>query len=246
MTWTNVRPDSSPGNGDYTPGPAELSGTPGQWYTFAFCPTARGVEDRDGVIGSKAQTAMRTSTTIFAKGYSEKIYLATVSGRGWTWRRVCFTMKGDALNLGNNDENTSGVFRETSNGYMRLLTFSDAAGRINDILFKGTQNVDWQDVMDAPIDTRRIQLKSDKITHIRSGNADGVTRYTSRWYNMSKNMYFEDDETGDKMSSSPFVVENNHGMGDYYIVDFFKSNSGNTATDTLKVDLTGTFYWHEK
>nr|QCQ85281.1 capsid protein [Finch associated genomovirus 2] len=246
MTWTNVREDATPGNNDYTPGPARLNGDPGTWYTFVFCPTARGVEDRDGVVGSKAQTAMRTSTTVYAKGYRENINLSTISGRGWTWRRITFTMKGDSLNLGNNDPNTSDVFRETSNGYMRLLAYSSATFRAQDIIFKGTQNVDWQDVMQAPIDTRRISLKSDRTYRISSGNADGVQRFIKRWYPMEKNIYYEDDETGDKMSSSPFAVENGHGMGDYYIVDFFRSNPGSTPTDVLRVDFNGTYFWHEK
>nr|QCQ85191.1 capsid protein [Finch associated genomovirus 2] len=245
MTWTNMRPDSSPGNTDFTPGPAELNGNPGTWSTMVFCPTARVSEDQQGVLGSKANTSMRTSATVFARGYRENLTLSTISGRGWQWRRICISMKGDTLNMGDNDPSTSPVFRETSQGYMRLITHGPAA-RVNDVLFKGTQNTDWQDVMTAPLDTRRIKVHSDKLYHIRSGNADGVTRHYKLWYPMNKNIYYEDDETGNEMQPSPFSVENNYGLGDYYIIDFFKSNRGNTDTDVLSIDATGRFYWHEK
>lgn len=245
LTWTNIRPDSAPDDESYTPGSAKFSGDPGTFHITVFCPTARGLEDFSGALGSKANRTIRTSTTVFARGYKESVQLATQSGRGWQWRRICFTMKGDALNQGNSDPTTSGVFREISSGYQRLLKRDDSS-RPQDLLFRGTQNVDWNDPLYASLDTRKILVKYDRLTHIRSGNADGVTRTYKLWHPMNKNIYYEDDETGNVMNSNPFSVENKQGMGDYYIVDIFKSNLGSSPSDTLDFDCNGTYFWHEK
>ena len=247
--WTNIDVADPSGNAEvYTNGSAQFPGVAPDFRSFyltVFCPTARTAEDLDGVQGTKAMTQVRTNTTCFARGYREVSELSTTTGVGWQWRRICFTMKGDTLSEGVTDPETSRLFRETSNGYMRLVTIL-TNNRAQDILFKGEQNVDWTDPITAPIDTRRVSLKFDQTRVIKSNNASGTTKVYKDWFPMNKNIYYEDEERGSVMNESPFSVENKQGMGDYYICDIFQSNRGATSADDLTFNPQGRYYWHEK
>jgi len=246
QNWTNINGDGSPpDNANYVPSGATIDGNPGTWTTMVFCPTARSSEDQQGALGSKANTTVRTSTTCFMRGYKETTRVATISGRGWQWRRICFTMKGDALNDGNQDPDTSLVFRENSQGYTRLM-YQQTNGVAEGLIFRGEQNVDWSDPLIAQTDSHRVTILSDKLYNIRSGNSDGVTRTYKNWYPMNKNLVYEDDEVGNQMNPSAFSTEGKPGMGDYYIVDILRANRGSTSTDTLTFEPAGIIYWHEK
>jgi len=247
--WSNIDvADPSGDSGVFTKGGAQFPGVAPDFRSFyltCFCPTARTAEDLDGVIGSKAMTQVRTNTNCFARGYKEITEISTITGVGWQWRRICFTMKGDTLTEGVTDPQTSRVFRETSDGYARLVTIL-TNNRAQDLLFKGEQNVDWTDPMTAPLDTRRVSLRYDKLRHIKSNNQSGTTRVFKEWFPMNKNIYYEDEERGSSMNESPFSVENKQGMGDYYIVDIFAPNRGATSADNLTFTPQGRYYWHEK
>ncbi|ANN22658.1 capsid protein [Gemycircularvirus HV-GcV2] len=246
LTWSNVDPSNpDPDNDTYTPSGATIPGGTGAFQYMMFCPTARGLESFTGSLGSKANTTIRTSTTVFARGYKEITQLRTRSGKGWQWRRICFTLKGDSLNEGNSDPASSPVFRETSNGYQRLIKIADP-DRVSTLLFRGNNGQDWNDPTMASLDTRRVSVKYDRLRMIRSGNDDGVVRTYKQWFPMNKNIYYEDDESGSTMNTNPFSVESNQGMGDYYIVDIFRANPDTTAEDSLDFECNGTYFWHEK
>lgn len=235
--------------GVYTNGPAVITAGTGTVEMAVWCPTARSPNlTGTGVTGSKYDKAIRTNTNCFMRGLKETVELKTNSGLAWQWRRICFTLKGDTLNLGINDLGTSPVARETSDGTVRLLHGdSTTVSRAVDLVFKGENGVDWSNHFIAPLDTKKIKVYYDRTRNLMGGNARGHVHTFKQWYPMNKNLYYEDDEIGDEMQDALFSVENRQGMGDYYIYDlFYAPTTGGTETDTLSVQMNARLYWHEK
>ncbi|QCX29498.1 capsid protein [Plant associated genomovirus 18] len=197
----------------------------------------------------------REETTCYVVGVKERISLLTNTGKPWKWRRVVFTHKGP-LPLGEQFEGprvystiTDVVGRDT---YYRTLSPLPALSKtqIVEYLFKGQGNdnsgiADWTDITTAPMDTTRIKVLHDKVTHIQSGNESGVMRTTTRWHNVRKNIVYGDEEIGGQVLSSAMSTNSRPGIGDIYIFDIFTSLS-NDASDSMAFVPTATVYWHER
>jgi len=224
-----------------------------------FSPTAMDMSDGNSNPGSVTQQAVRTSTTAYMKGFSEHIRIQTSSGLPWFWRRITFCAKRPTIfnsfrATDNPTQTNSGnpSFVDTSNGMERLYfnqVINNAGNTQNawySLLFKGENGKDWNDVLTAPVDTSRVDLKSDRSITIKSGNAAGTVRDFKFYYPMNKNLVYDDDEVGDLVQSSYYSVEDKRGMGDYYIMDFFFTGTGGATSDLLQLTSTSTMYWHEK
>lgn len=217
-----------------------------------FCPTAMDLN----ASGSHTVTleSRRTATTCYMRGFSEHIRVQTSSGLPWFWRRICFTLKEDFQAAVGNDTptNTYRPYVETSNGLERLWlnqTINAMPNTIADqqnVIFKGVAGVDWNDLIVAPVDTRRVSLKSDVTRTIKSGNQAGTVREFKLWHPMNKNLVYDDDENGVSENSLYFSVASKPGMGDYFIYDIFLPGLGSSATDIINVTANSTLYWHEK
>lgn len=243
MSWTNL---SNVGEVEQeSPQDATLLGGVGQFYTICWSPTMRPGENFAGVLGTKSAESIRTNNTIFARGVKETIKLSTATSVGWQWRRVCFTSKDDQMFQGDSNLDTSPVARITSNGMVRLAN-QYPTETLLEKMFRGVRGEDWQDVTTAPIDTRIITVKYDRVRTIRSGNDSGVTNTYQMWHPMNKNLVYQDEEQGGGQFTSPISVRSKAGMGDYYIVDFFLPFGGSTTGDDLSFWPQSTFYWHEK
>lgn len=200
--------------------------------------------------------AMRTSSVIYAKGVSEHLRIQTSSGIPWFHRRVCICTRGTSpLNSsipGGAPITPYGPQLDTSNGIQRLLFnlyINGSQQQIDAILgliFKGQQNVDWTDVITAPLDGTRVDVKFDKTWTMQSGNNNGIVRERKLWHPMNKNLYYDEDENGEVESSVLFSTDSKRGMGDYYVIDFFNSGEGGSTTDLLQMQPSSTMYWHEK
>lgn len=209
---------------------------------FGWMPSARPAESATGQKGSKIDTMVRTSTTIYAVGTKENIIISTNGPTAWEWRRITFQVKAFFDTI---DPESSTYFRRTpSNGMVRLVT---PIGNPDLFLplFRGQRNVDWISEMNAPVDTAKVDLKSDVRRVIKSGNEGGTIRHYKMWYPIKKNITYRDDEEGESMFLSPVSTQGKAGSGDYYIMDFFKAVT-NTAGATLSFLPNATFYWHEK
>lgn len=114
------------------------------------------------------------------------------------------------------------------------------------LLFKGAYNTDWNDIILAPVDTTRVDLKYDKTWTICSGNTSGAIKERKLWHPMNKNLVYNDDENGEGEDTSYFSVGDKRGMGDYYVLDVFQAGTGASASDLLNVFSNSTLYWHEK
>ena len=163
-------------------------------------------------------------------GLSENLLFQTSSATPWNWRRICFTYKGsdlwpDAPSL---DPADHPYYREDSSGYARLWAVPSAINRaaIYSILFKGAGGgVDWTTshpgLLNAKVDTTRVNLKYDKVRRITSGNDAGVIKRFKMWHPMRKNLRYDEDEEGDYTESVPLSTTSHLGMGDYYVIDIF-------------------------
>lgn len=239
------------------PGPYLVQGANGHSISL-FCPSAMDLVQNAGGNNTIANQAERTATTIFMRGYQEKIRIQTSSGLPWFWRRIMFRAKRNTFTLFSPSDtpvqtnNGSPSFIDTSNGMGRLylnLTINASnvtLFNIQDVLFRGLVNKDWVDPQTAVIDTTRIDLVSDRRITIRSGNASGTVKDTSSWFPCNKNIVYDDDESGEAEASSYVSVLDKQGAGDMFICDIFTPGTGSAATDLLQLTSTSTVYWHEK
>lgn len=220
-----------------------------------FCPTARSLVQLGGSSGTVVQDAMRTSRTCYMRGLSEHLRIQTNSPAPWLWRRICFAAKSNAFRtyVSADTPNTTNLsYAELSSGYSRLAinqvvnAAPNTTTVFNSIIFKGSQGVDWNDPILAPVDTARVDLKYDKTRRLTSGNQSGMFKETKLWHPMNKNLTYQDDEYGEQMTSSVFSVDDKRGMGDYYVLDLFSSLLGTSTSDILAVTYQASLYWHEK
>lgn len=212
-------------------------------FIYVWNATGRPSETSAGLRGSKMDTSLRTSESIYAVGLKERIQLETNNAAPWQWRRICFTSKDDFSEA---DPDTSGYFRRTSNGMVRLLRAQSENEYLNDELFEGERNVDWLSAITAPLSRKNFSIRYDKTRVLRSGNQAGLTHNFNMWHSMRKNIMYEGEQTGENMIDSAVSVTGKPGMGNYYVVDIFVKHGDNDDASTLKFTPESTFYWHEK
>lgn len=253
MSLTNTTA-SGAGNASLIAGSTYVKGdTAGAYF---FCPTARFPSIKSGPAGSMINQATRTSTTCFMRGFNETLKIQTSSSIPWFHRRVCFTTKAETFrNYSPSDTplNTVGMYHQsTTRGYVRTWmnqTVNNTTNSLNlwyGIIFRGSEGVDWDNVSTAPLDSRRIDVKYDKLSTIKSNNERGTVVSRKYWHGMNKNLVYDDDEIADVTAGDSWSVDDKRGMGDYYVLDFFVAGTGSLSGDLLKIDSTATLYWHEK
>lgn len=242
---TNITAANPVQGGTYTTGQAVLVG--GNTYIMPWIATARPVTDYTGGFGRPIEEAVRTRSECYMRGLREQIQIQTNSGMPWTWRRVCFTLKGSDLRsnvVANVQWTNTGV-----NGMNRLVNnaaTTSVGQAIVNLIFDGNTGTDWSTVFACKTDNQRITVKYDKTRTLNAGNTQGTVRNYNLWHPMNSNLHFDDDESGDGMSSNQFSVTSKRGMGDYYIVDIISSGTAGGTGDALSFQPQSTLYWHEK
>lgn len=220
-----------------------------------FMPTAMDLTDSGGQ-NTIANQAERTATTCYIKGFSEKMRIQTSSQVPWFWRRIAFRARNSQF-YSYSTSDTPGTtigpsYIETSSGMQRLflnLTINGAnqtLANIYSVLFKGATGVDWSDAQTAAVDTRRVDLVSDRTWTIRSGNGGGAVKHLNQYYPYNHNLVYDDDENGVGETSRYWSVNDKQGNGDLFIFDIFTPGAGGTSADLLQLVSTSTLYWHEK
>lgn len=218
--------------------------------------TARDLDNSAGG-GLPAQMAQRTATSCFMRGLRETIRLSTSTSSPWEWRRVCFTLKGNPVTVVNSTGVLVPYWYETApDGWIRLaldLTASSAtsdqlaiAAQLVTHIFEGTYGSDFSDILTAKLDTTKISVRYDHTTNIQSSNNSGTQNVFKRWHGMNHNLIYEDTENGALMTEGITSTEGRPGMGDFYVVDFFKPHPSATASDQLSFQPQATLYWHER
>lgn len=219
-----------------------------------FSPTARSLVTA-GNTNLAVDTADRTASVCYMRGYKENLRIQTSSPLPWIWRRIVFTNKGATFQQQLASDTVSPKYlpySDTSVGMARLwhnLTATGATNTIagfNGVMFRGTYQQDWNDVITAKVDTSRITVMSDRCQTIRSSNNNGHFSERKLWYPMNKNIVYDDDEAGAAETPSYYSTDAKAGMGDVYIADYFVPGVGGAASDLINVNCTATLYWHEK
>lgn len=239
------------------PGSALVNGSSQYWGVFT--PTSMDLNSGADVQNSLVDSSLRTSQTCFIRGFAENIRIETSTGLPWYWRRIVFTAKSAVwFNFSPNDTPTqtnSGVtssIESSTNGWERLYfnqyvnASPDTISRMQRDIFRGEQNRDWSDPLTATIDTARVDLKSDRLCVIKSGNQVGTNRSFKVFYPCNKNLTYNDDESGVVEQTSSFSVQDKRGMGNLHVLDIFMPGTGGATGDILKLTSTSTMYWHEK
>lgn len=216
---------------------------PANEFFYVWNATARPGETFDGQRGSKLDTSLRTSESIYAKGLRERITLETNNSAPWEWRRICFTSKDD---FGQTDATTSTFFRQTSNGMVRMLSALSSGIYLQDELFEGERNSDWLSVFTAPLSRKNFSIKYDKTRIIRSTNNSGTIREYKLWHPMESTLAYREEQNGETMTESAVSVTGRVGMGNYYVIDMFRKHGVNDDQSTLTFTPEATFFWHEK
>lgn len=177
-------------------------------------------------------------------GLKQHTHITTGGSNPWEWRQIVFTTKG----LGGLPVVGSYVAHTPENGYMRGQRQAEAGLQqiVNGALFRGTEGVDWIDHMVAPLDRTRMTILSDKTRIIQSGNARGVIRKYSDYFSFNKNLLYDDQEDGQGKVDSRWSVTSKIGMGDVFIMDFFRCAVAGAPVDLLTWASNATLYWHER
>lgn len=224
---------------------------------YAMCmysPTCRALVT-GGATNLAVDSCDRTASTCYMRGYKENVRIQTSSPLPWLWRRIVFSSKGNTWSQQDpNDTSTPkySPYSDTSIGMARLWLNLQATGATNTmknfqtVLFRGTINQDWNDVITAKVDTARISVMSDTTIPIRTGNNSGHFSERKLWYPINKNIVYDDDESGAAETTSYYSTDSKAGLGDVYIADFFVPGVGGTTSDLINVNATATLYWHEK
>lgn len=252
LSWTNT--DGNGASKTVAPGTGFVAG--GSVGVFLFCPTAMNLLQGTNNPNYYINSAERTSTVCYMRGFSENLRIQTNSHIPWFHRRICFTTKGqnpfNASAAADTPVQPFQPYVDTSNGMERIFFNANVNAQPTtqqaqyEILFKGAQNKDWDDLITAPIDTTRVGLKFDKTWLLTSSNETGTIKVRKLWHPMNKNLVYADDESGESMATAYGSTSASPGMGDYYIMDIFQSGFGAGVTDLLSVFSNSTLYWHEK
>ena len=105
-----------------------------------------------------AEDHTRRSHDVFFTGWTDRYRMYVGGGAAWAWRRIAFS--------------STDRFQEFSlpanliHGYMRNLSPTEVPqnplpDEWIDILFAGKKNIDWDDIMTAKVDRKRITVLSD-------------------------------------------------------------------------------------
>ncbi|QCX35064.1 capsid protein [Blackfly genomovirus 4] len=246
--YSNSTAGSQSGGSTYTQSPAIITGGQTVPAAFLWCATYRdNTFNTGGATGGVDDQATRTAQNCYMRGLKENIEIQVADNVPWQWRRICFTAKG----LGAVLQTTTGfaIGIEASTGFQRVLNqLSPAVTRtaLETLLFKGALGQDWLDPMTAPTDNSRLTIKYDKTITIASGNEGGAIRKYNRWHGMNKTLVYNDDEAGGDEQTTYLSTVGKAGMGDYYVLDYFKARIGSTTSNQLSFAPNATLYWHEK
>nr|QTE03596.1 MAG: capsid protein [Gemycircularvirus] len=251
--YTNSTAASQSGGTTYTQDAALIVGGSSTPACFLWCATGRDYTiNNTGTNGTVDDQATRTAQSCYMRGLKEAIEIQVADGLPWQWRRICFTAKG----LQTLFAATTGfsLVIEASTGFQRVLnqvpgdsaTTTSLRAVIETLLFKGAYARDWLDPMTARTDNSRLTIKYDKTITIASGNEDGCIRSYNRWHGMNKTLVYNDDESGGDEIGSFYSTIGKAGMGDYYVMDYFRPRTGSTSSNQLRLAPSSTLYWHEK
>ena len=242
----NMLPNVLTTDGNRVPGPI----TTGTGFASIFMPSARKL----GHLAAGESTRERQET--FSVGYKERVQVDVLGGGVWKWRRLVFTFKGTRLYESGDDTTWNRPWFDKSLDpegcdMVRLIAqpTTEQHEAIRQVIWDGTEGLDWSSEFTAKPDTSRITPLYDRIFTFNPRNESGFSRNFRFWHPTRRNIiYDEDEEGGTPHAPGSYVsVDGKPGMGDLYVYDIcylaVPAMSGNAA---MTWSPEGTYYWHER
>ena len=219
-------------------------------HVFLYSPSYRFL-----VANNAEFKSARTSTRPYYVGLNEYITYIPNDGSTWWHRRIVFAFKTP---LGVSEAIRQSIGAQSGNGQTSYRQFRDLSGQttgdyttlnmqLRELLFVGSEGVDWQSTQTAKLDRSRVTVLSDRRTQISSGNAYSRPVRKKWWCSINKTVQYDDEENGISMNPSPLSVTSKPGIGNIYVADFFICPVNNQpGTTALSLSSNSTMYWHEK
>lgn len=206
--------------------------------------------DNKGLVEDEAT---RTASNCFIRGLKERITIETHGAAAWKWRRIVFATFGSDL-FRDDAQAIHLPWTFGTNGVSRLVADMNAADtatttirdRILSALFRGTEGVDWYNVMTAPADRRRLRILSDKVRTVNSGNNFGCMRDFHIWLPINKYILYDDDQEGGRQVMNIQSSLDTRSLGDVYVIDMFEPTKQSSDQDWLDFSPEARLYWHER
>lgn len=196
-----------------------------------------------------AEDHVRRDQSVFFVGWRDYYRLYVGGGAGWSWRRVVFMSKDRFPD--------TELPANLTNGYMRRLVLDNVPTSplpfsLIETIFSGTRNIDWTDVITAPLDKSRITVMSDRVMRLNPGNDSGKEITSKRWTPVRRTIEYDDEEHGSEVKpptqtdpGRPWASQNSHSAGNVYVIDFIDTMA-TSAEETLTVRVESKRYWHER
>lgn len=240
----NMLPTVRTPEGGLTPGPIQ-SGT---GFASLFMPTARKLGH------DAAGESTRERQLNFSVGYKERVEVNILGGGVWKWRRLVFAFKGSRLYDGDVTWNLPWYDKSVDPegcDMVRLIAqpTTDQHQAIRQVLWDGTQGLDWSSEFTAKPDTSRITPLFDRTFTFNPRNESGYSRTFRFWHRTRKNIVYDEDEEGGAPAApgSYVSVEGKPGMGDLYVYDIaYLAVPASAGTASMQWSPEGTYYWHER
>jgi len=213
---------------------------------------------RDLASGSRQDLTHRTTSSPYIRGLRETVRVTTNTSTPWQWRRICFTFKGNEIYrpAGQLDTAQMWLYAGTNNGWSRYSTSftglysttvqDDSAKILLRNLFTGQHGFDYSEIIDATTNSQRVKVIYDRKFNIQSPNDSGTMKARKTWIPVNGTLNYDDQEVGDGTSTGIHSVDGRPGVGDIYVVDFFKAHGAADVADSLAFGTDTTLYWHER
>lgn len=195
---------------------------------------------------NNSNEASRTQRNVFLKGIRENVRWESGGPDPVLVRRIVVTGSPRIDLSGGVSGITTQPTKVVLNGvhYIGIGT-GEMNFNVNELLFGGTFNVDWNDASTSKIDPRRWKVHSDRRFIVRSGNtSEGIMQ--RKFYDaINRNITYDDDENGTTMVPSGWASfsSTGHHQNTYIIYQVY--NPG-TTTVTPSFSIQRTLYWHER
>lgn len=219
-------------------------------FASIFMPSARKL----GHNAAGESTRERQET--FSVGYKERVQVDILAGGVWKWRRLVFTFKGPRLYESGGDTKWNlPWFNKAVDpqgcDMVRLICqpTTDQHQAIRQVVWDGTEGLDWSSEFTAKPDTSRITPLYDRIITFNPRNETGFSRTFRFWHPTRKNLIYSDEEEGGapRAPGSFVSVNGKPGMGDLYVYDIvYLAVSDNNGQAAMTWSPEGTYYWHER
>lgn len=228
-------------------------------FAMMWCPTFMNLDESVPTVTDTNH--IRERSDIYFKGFSEKWSINIGAAAQLYWRRIMF-WSNDRYDVAAPIQ--SAFAEDTYFRPLRPMQFanSEPDRAIINLIFRGVQGVDWTQYINAPVDTKRIRLHSDKTTKLEA--KIGVTNISeddeltgvgyfrrSKTAFVNKSLTYADEEAGTDDTSSPWQATGGRSQGNLYVFDLFSYQLSNTrlANPIRPLPSFGcdaVVYWHER